>query len=185
MRTTVVSSNDTSISLFEVKNYLKVDEDYTLEDILISAMLKASIELVERFTGMSITTKVIDVYFEEDDLNEGIIKIPYPPHVTVDSIKSYDYKNTETELVLDTDYYIKGSGEKQIELLTNLISTTTTTTTYIARVTCGSDTVNDGLYIAILKQVHDFYENRENWLPVMSSSVRMICQQYLNKSSLQ
>jgi uncharacterized phiE125 gp8 family phage protein len=157
------------IDLATMVNYLKQNYgSVMLEDAMISTMIQASRYWVEEKTGRAIVRQTV-VYQVSDDENPIIeLTLPFYPFVTMTSVKRIDQEGTETDLVLNTDYYLRGLAEKTLQI------NRTWSTGIIGgmnyqdiRVTFeAGDAVNTStpapLKLAIMKMVAENYVNREN-----------------------
>jgi len=141
------------ITQAEVKSGLKVD--FATEDTLIDALITQIRELSEEASGLSLVTKTIE-YFEEDEcIIADWVKLPYPEH---DSITEVVYNG---ETLTSDSYSVTGLTQKLIKI-TGSISTDADTlndkglkVTYTAKGTCPS-----GVKLAMLKEVAEAYERR-------------------------
>lgn len=162
MQITQTEPLEEPITLEEAKSYLKVDfeEDDTLITTLIKAVRKAS----EKYTGLSFVTRTITLYAENwSSLDE----LPYGPHQSVTSVVRLAYDNTETTLTTD-DYYLKGLAFLSVNVgrvwrLSEGRCNNRLRIVYEAGFGEASDVPED-IKLAILKEVAELYENRENSL---------------------
>lgn len=90
------------VTLQEAKTWMRIN-DFTSDDTLITALIKSSRTLLERYTGLSFGTKTLEVIVEI----EKNINLPYSPLQTMTSV--YRRFNNQWELMtVNTDYYIIG-----------------------------------------------------------------------------
>lgn len=197
MRTKILSITNELVTIDEAKNFLKqVDSLPDLEDELINSLVKTAREYIEKYTGLSLTEKVYELYLNETDLDEGSIELPYSPIYEIQSVKMEDYKGTLTTLTQDSDYYVTGRDKKTIKILTTSVSSTDYITHYLITYKAGygiaasgeleaTEEFPDALKTAILQQVLMWYERDGSFEPVISTQVKMICNEYIERSTLQ
>ena len=155
----------TYVSLSDAKNYLKVS--YNTDDSLITSMIKAAEDQVEGMTNRAVNThdcvlNVEDTYNYDDSTHCDIrLMIGARTSLVVYRIE----KDEETELTLNTDYYLKGKNQVRI---VNCPDDSQFKITY----TIAAENLPLGMDTAILKLVADYYENRSNdsIVPVMRVS---------------
>ena len=170
------------LSLGVIKNYLKFDDTNIDEVALINTMVKAAREACEKYTGLSFAEKTLYAYFTPDDLNDMIIDLPYGPIKSRSdiSMKWIDQEGTETSMTVNTDFWIRGLNNTEIEVSTvwTTVGVSNTTCDYRAEYICGygisgyTEALPSGLLLAMAKQVAEWFENREDWMPSLSSSVK-------------
>lgn len=132
------------VTVEEAKNYCRVTTN--ADDQLISDMITEAREAVEIATGLSLTNKLVEIWFNN---GSGNFSIPYGP-MKVDSFKLYDLQ-TGNEI---TSQYYKLIGFAHPSLY--FPNWTQLRATYRA----GMDTIPKDLKIAILDQIDYDYENR-------------------------
>jgi hypothetical protein len=176
MEVTVITQPlELPLTLDEVKNYIKVD--FAEDDELINRLIKAVTMSAQLYTGLSFITQKLAVYFT----NTGCEELPYGPHQSIDEVARLNYDGTE--VILTTDEY-KYSGLLYYSLNCGCASE------YfypVGSLYCGrsfklsspwgavnkmrvtftagfgdATQVPDGIKLAILKEVAELYENREN-----------------------
>jgi len=84
--------------LSEVKTFLRVDHDF--EDGYIAALIAAAREYCEAYQRRAFINRELLVRIEKP---QGVIKLPYPPLQTVQSIKYWDKYETVHQLE-NSDY---------------------------------------------------------------------------------
>jgi uncharacterized phiE125 gp8 family phage protein len=92
------------VTVAEVKQAAHID--YNNEDTLISTWIKSARELAETFQGRAYSTQIWEMSF--DNFPETPLYIPRPPLISIDSIKYYNYLDSEYtfdlgNLIIDTD----------------------------------------------------------------------------------
>jgi uncharacterized phiE125 gp8 family phage protein len=189
VRSRIVSITGTPpVSLEEMKNYLKFTQSVTDEDILIESLVKTACEYIEKYTGYSLLEKTIEFYVTSEDLEERKYELPYTPHIEVATVQSEDYKGVLTICVLDTDYYVTGGQRKTIEFYNQTTSLQgDSIQRYFINVTCGfadNNLVPELLKEAIRQQVKIWFDNRGIDSLILSSTVKMLLNEYQQNSSL-
>lgn len=179
------------VTIEQVKNYIKLDESIDAEDALISKMITSARKLCEIKTNLAFGEKTFESYFTKDEVAFSSIRLPYAPHASIISITGQDI--TGAEEVVDPALYFK-TGNKLWEVVispSGLIYESYTVK-FKAGYGISEDTQNepktyqteslpDEAEMAILKQVASWYDNRDEYLPVLDSEVRKI----LDRISLQ
>ena len=120
------------VTLAEITNYVKLDESITAENTLITDMITAARQLVEEETNLSFGTKTIEAYFYRDEISENFgdndnsngfqFILPYSPHSLVSKVTAIDSNGAETDLVLGTDYRIRGNFFFEVKLMTSFFN---------------------------------------------------------------
>jgi hypothetical protein len=112
--TDVASFANESITLEEIKRHLNLQFDtsgsyeFDDDDTKLQEIAKGSREVIEQFTGISLSSKTYRSILRNDC---GNIEIPYGPLTTLSSIKDVD----GVALVSGTTYTIRGNKFKWIE----------------------------------------------------------------------
>lgn len=172
------------LSLGVIKNYLKFDDSNADELALINVMVKAAREACEKYTGLSFAQKTLYCYFTPDDLQDYRIDLPYGPikssaDITIIRI---DKEGTQSSMTLNSDYWVRGLHNTEIEISTTwtTVGVTNSQCDYRAEYICGygisgsTESLPSALLLAMAKQVSEWFENREDWMPVLSSSVKKV-----------
>jgi uncharacterized phiE125 gp8 family phage protein len=150
------------VTLEEAKKYLKIDFDN--EDQLIIRLIQSVTDASEKYTGLSFITKTLTVYGDNWTCEE----LPYGPHQSITSVVRVNYDDTETALTPD-EYsqtglkYLTVKCGKSFKISTPWSERNRMKITYVAGFGDQSQ-VPDGIKVAILKEVAELYENRENTL---------------------
>ena len=104
------------LTLAEAKLYLKVDS--TVEDDLITALIKAARLQVENKTYRMLITQTWDLILDKKDLNESLIQIYKQPITAISSVKYYDVNNTE-QTMSASDYQTEvSSNPAKVQIIT-------------------------------------------------------------------
>ena len=190
---TDISAENEPVTLAVAKNYIKYDGSDANEEALITSMTKSARELCEKHTGLTFAEKELYFFADPEDLDDRKrVTLPGVPNISVDNVFSIDDEGVEVELELNTGYYLYGMTEIEI-YLPNVILTgidVTSRLQYRAQYKAGyghvtdTETLPEVLKTAILKQVAEWYENRENWIPVLSSEVKEILDAYIENTWL-
>ena len=170
-----------------IKNYLKQDSPSTNELALIQSIKKAARELCEPIANRAFARQTLLVTFDRGDFYENKIVLPRGPVYNISSVKAYDVEGTETELTLNTNYYKYGTDFPELEI--GACSTTVPVglvsgyvrykVQYITGYTDEDPYKLPELYmIAMGKLASEWYHQRHDWIPVMTSQVREMIQNY-------
>jgi uncharacterized phiE125 gp8 family phage protein len=151
------------VTLEEAKSYLKID--FSNEDQLITRLINAVTDASEKYTGLSFITQTLEAYLDADNL----VEIPRGPHQSITSVFNVNYDNTLGDEVTAGNYNLTGfdylslfSGYNKFKL-SQYRRLNKVRVTYVAGFGDQSQ-VPDGIKTAILKEVAELYENRENTL---------------------
>jgi len=87
------------VPLQVVKNYLRIDEDYTHDDVNLGILMASARQKLEKFTNLSFGKKTLQVQFDQP-----IFELPYGP---VDK-SSIQIETVETTPEAITDFKITG-----------------------------------------------------------------------------
>lgn len=135
------------LTAFEVKSYLKID--FTTDDTLIGTLITGVREQIEKFTGLALIAKTIELFDEE--IPEEI-KLPYPVHSEIVEVKFNGEVSTA---------YFK-TGLTQFILIPDGISVTTGNDTgFYVKYKCSGECPL-GIKIEMLKLLDEKYRNRGN-----------------------
>jgi len=157
------------IDLATMVNYLKQNYDtLTIEDDLIKVMIQAARYWIEERTGRAIVRQTVT--FQVSDDEDAILDstLPFYPVVSITTVKRVDQEGTKTELVLNTDYYVRGLAEKTIQINRTWATGVTGGMNYqdIEVIYEAGEAVNAStpapLKLAIMKLTAENYVNREN-----------------------
>jgi hypothetical protein len=154
------------------------DEIGEISDLI--RMAKSAREMIESYKNVNICTRTIRVSFEKDydfDFNRRTFQIPVHPVISISSVKSYDRYSTEVTLTLNTDYHIRGVNRKEIFIPDQerriLYGDQIEVVEWRVEAIVGYAYENiPGVYKdAILKLVAEWYNNKGNYVPDLSSDV--------------
>ena len=150
------------ITLDDVKEYCKID--YESEDSLIVSLITAVRERIEKFTGLALVEKTIEVFY--DYLPEQV-KLPYPEH---DAITEVQVNGT-----VSTDYTKKGISQFIIKPNAAYIIGTDTidSSLYVKYTTTGK--CPEAVKIEMLRLIDEKYRNRGNTLIGSTSELSENC----------
>lgn len=109
VRQTVTGSEP--ITLADVKLYSKID--YTAEDSLITDMITAVREQIEKYTGLSLIASIYEAYW---DYVPDEVRLPYPEHNEITEVKING--------AVSTDYTQKGLTQLIVRPFTTSVITT-------------------------------------------------------------
>lgn len=141
------------LSLADAKTWLRIE--HTADDALITDLITASRETLERELALHISVQSIQAEFVGEALSHPL---PYGPHGALSSVKKIDLDGTETALTEDVDFYMKGLEYKQIRLVSALSTNKSLELTVIS----GYTTTPGWAITALKRMVADNYEHRES-----------------------
>src|SRR5688572_30268254 len=90
------------VTLAEMRLHLRVAEDQTDEGSLITALITAARESVEKYTGRTLCDTTVEAAFYEDP--DWYFDLPKPPVIEVQSIR-YSAQTDGTDTLLAADQY--------------------------------------------------------------------------------
>ena len=154
----LTSSNTTPIhiTLAQAKLYLKMD-DISTDDDLITAIIKAAEDQVEKTTNLAIVPKTVNYEVwdvELEDTSSATINLPYKGTISSLVVAIVDTEGTSTTLTINDDYYVKGKNALVIH------KTYIDGYKFVITYTTTPDTLPNGLDVVIYKLIADYYENR-------------------------
>ncbi|MGB0978547.1 MAG: head-tail connector protein [Croceimicrobium sp.] len=157
----VSSSGDEPITSAYVKNYLRVDFD--TDDAIITALITAARQVVEKYIEQALITKNFKCYFsqfEDWDVNGGLIylELPISPVTAITAVSSVDEDGTETAI---TDYKTTGLDIKTVRVNQTFTLTGGATSGYVVEYTALNSSIDEPIKDAIAKLVGEMYENRQ------------------------
>lgn len=152
------------VSSAEAKLWCKVTG--TAEDSIFAILVPAARKALEKYTASSFGQKTIYATWDEMPEDNEII-LPYGPIISVDKIYKIDSEGTESELTLNSDYWISGDNEATITIGQSWSTGYVTKMAYRIEYTAGyghanTETLPTDLKLAIMKQVATDYMLREN-----------------------
>jgi hypothetical protein len=136
------------VLITEAKLWLKVD--FSTDDALITSLITRVRNRIEEFTGLSLVASTIKAYSLIADLVDSEIQLPYPEHLSIESVKIDDVETTDfTEI---------GLTQKTVILSTSYGSIGTAVEIEYKTAGVCPDAVKE----QILKSVEESYKNRGN-----------------------
>jgi uncharacterized phiE125 gp8 family phage protein len=174
------------VTLAVLKNYVKYTGSDSNEEALITSMGKSARELCEKYSGLTFAEKSITCYIDIEDLDDrNRVTLPDYPIISIDNVYEVDNEENETEIEQNTGYYLEGMTEKELYFpkTIKIGVDVETELNYKVEYKAGygdeeTEDLPEVLKVAIMKQVAEWYENRENWIPVLNSEVMNILQSY-------
>lgn len=172
--TLVTAPTREPVELQDIERHLRLDIDYPEEQELLQLYITAARKRVEALTGRKLMNQTWKYYLE--DWPEGdYIKVPYPPLVSVSSVK---YRDSDyTEQTMDSgDYRVLTNIEPGIIALdygavwpsdTLIGNAEAIYIEYICGYGTARTSVPEELRIAIMQIVGTLYESRETTSPQM------------------
>lgn len=149
------------ITLSEAKLHLRVVS--TIEDNLITGLIKAAYKVVEDYSWRPIMTQTIDVLFDKNDVKE-ILLINKQPIQSITSVKYIDANGTEQTLTLNTDYSVdilSQVGRIKLEAIPQMKDVLNA---FKIRLVCGyasAEAVPDTYKSAMYLIIGHLYENKQ------------------------
>lgn len=151
------------IDLSKAKEHLRVEEEDTEEDGLITAYMSSARGTLEDFTRRSLAVK--SYMLTLDSFQGSLIRLPYPPAVSVESFNYIDAEGNENEV--NTSSYILDNHSTPARLVlknghqwpTNLQQINAVQITYKAGYT--KENLPRPLYQALLMLTSHMYEERQ------------------------
>ena len=154
------------VSLAEAKLYLRIDPDDTIEDGLITSLIKSAVNQAEQFTLQILWQRELSLITPVS----GAVKI-------------YEYPLISVETVVDPDMDVLTFETVETQGFTEVISDTAGFNT-VTLVACygwdyegGSDTPDD-IETAIKEMIAYYYENRDNPVVGMPTIATLLLSPY-------
>ena len=135
------------ISSTEAKSWLKVD--FSTDDTLIGMLITSVREQAEKYTGLGLIEKTIELFDEEIPAK---IKLPYPDHLEVTEVKLNN---------IITTGYTKTGLSQFILSFTEVTNLTADNSGLYVKYKC-TGTCPTGLKALMLKEIDEQYRNRGN-----------------------
>ena len=151
------------IELDFVKNFLKVDfED---DDDLIKNIIKTASTQCETNINKSLIQKtfIYSIY----ELKNNSIVLPYPPVISITSIKIIDSQQNEN-ILESTEYFLDSIGN-----ILNFKNKPNNFYRIDIEYKAGLETINDELIQALLMHIARMYEDRSGYSPIPLNSLNI------------
>ena len=97
-----INPSEEPITASEVKEFSRIDT--SVEDSFITSFIEAVRQATELYLGRSLITQTLEYYFDYWPDN-GVIKLPRPPLVSVTSVVAIDEDGSE-ETISSSNYYV-------------------------------------------------------------------------------
>lgn len=115
LKTSLVSDSTIEpVSVLEVKNHLRVTESD--EDVLIAGLITSARKIVEQITRRSLISQTWRLYLDAFPYSSSI-ELPFPPLVSVSSVKYYD-QNGALQTLSSTTYQTDNRSTPGLIVLT-------------------------------------------------------------------
>ena len=157
---------DYPVALADMKLHLRVESGVTADDTLITTLISAATEWCQDFQRRKYIQQTVIEKYDGFPGTNGVIRVPYPPLVSVTSIQYVDTAG-DTQTLSTANYTVDTTMEPgRIVPAYNCIWPTTrnvinaVTLTYLAGYGAAAD-VPDSVKAAIKLLVGNWYENRE------------------------
>jgi len=181
-----------------VEKFIKYDDTNAEETELIARMAKAARTTCEKFLGMSLAEKTLEVFVGRDyaKRRDWEFELPYGPvklHATtgdITSVYAVGLDRTETIQTLNTGYNIIGNQFAKIHLSTisgtfpNMAADCNYKLTYTAGydIETYTEAIPEAIRLAMMKLVYGWYHNRDNWLPILTSEAEDILMSFRRRA---
>lgn len=96
------------LTLEETKLHLRVE--HSADDTLINTLIQAAREVAEDLTWRAVVTQTITLVLDGFP-SDGIIELPRPPLIQVDSVQYVDTNGETQTLTADSDYQVDAYSE--------------------------------------------------------------------------
>jgi hypothetical protein len=154
------------VSLADAKMYLRLDLDYTIEDGLITSLIKSAVNQAEQFTLQVLWQRQLSLITPVS----GAVKI-------------YEYPLISVETVVDPDMVALTFETIETQGFTEVISSTAgfNTVTFVAGYGWnyeGGSEVPDDIETAIKEMIAFYYENRDNPVVGMPTIATLLLSPY-------
>jgi uncharacterized phiE125 gp8 family phage protein len=156
---------DNVLQLEDVKVHLRVPEDDTSEDDHIRALISGVEDYTQTTCKRAMMAQAYEMYLTEFP-DSGVIRLPFPPLLSVDAITYFDSEGAEQTLA--TDQYIVNAKATpaRVSLAPNCYWPSTQVRDMAVKIafSVGHDTadeVPDRVKAAMLLYIGDLFENRE------------------------
>lgn len=171
-------ANAEPVLLPEMKGFLKFKDTDTVEDTLITEMIKQSRILLENRSNFSFKEKTLTVLFKQEEIKNYKFILPFAPFVSITTLKMVDIEGTKTELTLNSGYFKRGLNNIEIVLASsdsnflvgNILGSWDVEVIYITGFGSNTETLPTTWKGLIMKQVAEWYNNREDYNPSNLSS---------------
>lgn len=105
----------TGITLASMRNYLKFELTDAVEDALITSMIAAAVERVEKYCNILLRVCTVEAIFDDFEVSDeragGSVLLPCIPCISVTSVNIIDSQGTATD---ETSFLQKGSQLKEV-----------------------------------------------------------------------
>lgn len=148
------------LTLREVKNYIKFNDDNAEEEMLIIGMIASVRTHFEKRTGLSFAEKTYETLFRSYDRP---FILPVSPVISIDSVELVDYQGTRLPLTINNGYYKKGLYEIEIQPFGVGQSDTLLVTYKAGYGHANTEPLPEDLKDAMRKQIKQWYDNRDDF----------------------
>lgn len=158
-----IESDELSIELSVVKNFLKVDFDN--DDELISKLIKTATTQCETNINKTLIEKtyVYSIY----DLKSNSILLPYPTIKSIEEIRLVGIDGS-SKVLTEVEYYLDTVGG-----MINLNNKPSSVYRMDIEYTAGLSTINDELIQGLLMHIARMYEDRSGYSPIPLNSLNI------------
>lgn len=154
--TVVTPSAALPVALADVKLHLRLDTDTSVEDSLLTRLVRTAAERCSHETGRAM---LATVYRLEADITETL-RLPRPPLVSITSVVLTDADGNDTTLTAD-GYTVKTTSAHAVLTVPDPGDAVTVTVVYQAGYGAAADDLPEALASWILLDVGTLYEQRQ------------------------
>jgi hypothetical protein len=154
------------VSLSQAKLWLRLDEDYTLEDGLVTSLIKSAVNQAEQYTIQILWQREISAITPID----GKLKLYEYPIISIEEVLNSDFETVNFRTVETAGY---------TEVISDIAGFNTIN--YIAGYDWnyeGGSNVPDDIQTAIKELITYYYENRDNPKQEMPKIVNFLLDPY-------
>lgn len=172
------------ITLSEAKNYLKVEDSYTDDDTLITAIITSVRQYIETYLSTALITQTIEEKWDYIDVRNYQVRQNFNLGVNpVQSVTSITYIDTDgdsqtwsaSEYVVDTHRQVARIGIKNGYTWPSIQDEINAfTVTYIAGYGDAASDVPGNILQAMRYLIATYYENRTDHLATLPTASRVI-----------
>lgn len=175
------AATEQPITTAEAKAHLNIDSDYSADDTLISAMIKAATNYAQAYCRRLFVATTVTEYYDNFPAS-GSFELSYGV-ITLSSVKYKDSNNTEQTWNASNYEVDNKITPAKIQVLTNKSYPSTydgfnaVYVEYITGFGAASDVPQDVKH-ALLLMVADMYDNREDKVKRLPTASQMLLNSY-------
>lgn len=169
---------DAIVSLELAKKQLRIEDDFTDEDDLIQAYIDAAIAMSEDYTGGHIVEK--NMILKMDAFDNPLVFEAFPIQ-SIDSVSYYPADGSDSQVMDNSNYDLMSLNPKVSKIsfkTTPAIAERFDAVTVTVKVGMVVEEIRQPIIQAILLQISDMYERREDRTEVMLSAATALLRPY-------